>query len=45
MTRNLSTAFHAEMDGQMEWVNAIIEQYLQAYLQLPTGHLDVTNLR
>jgi hypothetical protein len=31
MTRNLSSAFHPEMDGQMEGVNAIIEQYLSAY--------------
>jgi hypothetical protein len=31
ITRNLSMAFHPEIDGQMERVNGIIEQYLQAY--------------
>jgi transposase InsO family protein len=31
MTRNLSIAFYPETDGQMERVNAIMEQYLQAY--------------
>jgi hypothetical protein len=31
MTRNLSTAFHPEINGQMERVNAIMEQYLWAY--------------
>jgi hypothetical protein len=30
-SRNLSTAFHLESDGQMEMINAILEQYLQAY--------------
>jgi hypothetical protein len=30
-TRNLSTAFYPETDGQMERTNATLEQYLQAY--------------
>jgi hypothetical protein len=30
-SRNLSTAFHLESDGQMERINAILEQYLQVY--------------
>jgi hypothetical protein len=29
--RNLSTAFYPESDGQMERINAILEQYLRAY--------------
>jgi hypothetical protein len=30
-SRNLSTAFHLESDGQMERINAILERYLRAY--------------
>ena len=29
---NLSTAYHTETDGQMEWVNQILEQYLQVFI-------------
>jgi hypothetical protein len=28
----LSTAFYLETDGQIEWVNAIMEQYHRAYV-------------
>jgi transposase InsO family protein len=28
----LSTAFHPDTNGQMQWVNANIEQYLRAYI-------------
>jgi hypothetical protein len=30
-SRNLSTVFHLESDGQMERINAILKQYLRAY--------------
>ncbi|MBW0563219.1 hypothetical protein O181_102934 [Austropuccinia psidii MF-1] len=32
ISRHLSTAFHAETDGQTERVNQILEQYLQMYV-------------
>jgi hypothetical protein len=30
-SRNLSTAFYLESDGQTERINAILKQYLRAY--------------
>src|SRR5882724_8226727 len=29
---NLSTAYHAETNGQTKWVNQILEQYLRVYI-------------
>ena len=29
---NLSTAYHPQTNGQTEWYNAQIEQYLQIYM-------------
>jgi Integrase zinc binding domain len=29
--QNISMAYHPQMDGQLEWVNARVEQYLQIY--------------
>ena len=29
---NISTAYHPETDGQTKWVNQILEQYLQVYI-------------
>src|SRR5882724_11421544 len=38
---NLSTAYHPGTDGQTEWVNQILEQYLQVYVNCYTPQPSV----
>ena len=36
--RWLSTTFHLQTDGQMEWQNLTLEQFLQAYVTYQQNH-------